>query len=98
MAGLAGTSEDTPLEGEQYSRWPSKGQKQRRQQQQQEAGRGAGGDFAAQEAAMRATSASRWAEDEMFNLKNAFELQLKRLEVGAPKNQARQPEVSVSCV
>lgn len=30
---------------------------------------------------MRAASAARWAEDELFNLKNAFDLQLKRLEV-----------------
>lgn len=30
---------------------------------------------------MRAGSAARWAEDELFNLKNAFDLQLKRLEV-----------------
>lgn len=37
--------------------------------------------FAAQEARMRAASAARWAEDELFSLKNAFDLQLKRLEV-----------------
>lgn len=30
---------------------------------------------------MRAASAARWAEDELFSLKNAFDLQLKRLEV-----------------
>lgn len=40
-----------------------------------------GEDFKAKEANMRATSLARWAEDERFNLENAFELQLKRLEV-----------------
>ncbi|CAN0553127.1 unnamed protein product, partial [Ectocarpus sp. 12 AP-2014] len=49
---------------------------QQQQQQHRE-----GKDFAAQEAAMRAASAARWAEDERFNLKNAFGLQLQRLEM-----------------
>lgn len=30
---------------------------------------------------MRAASAARWAEDERFDLQNAFGLQLERLEV-----------------
>lgn len=42
---------------------------------------GEANDFAAKEARMRAASAARWAEDELFNLKNAFDLQLTRLEV-----------------
>ena len=37
--------------------------------------------FEAREAAMRAASAARWAEDERFSLENAFHLQLKRVEV-----------------
>ncbi|CAN0019560.1 unnamed protein product [Ectocarpus sp. 12 AP-2014] len=49
---------------------------QQQQQQHRE-----GKDFAAQEAAMRAASAVRWAEDERFNLKNAFGLQMQRLEM-----------------
>ncbi|CBJ31731.1 hypothetical protein Esi_0278_0041 [Ectocarpus siliculosus] len=48
-------------------------------QQQQQHREGTG--FAAKEAAMRAASAARWAEDERFNLKNAFGLQLQRLEM-----------------
>lgn len=56
------------------SHWRSDG---RQQQQEHQKGK----DFAAREAAMRAASAARWAEDERFNLKNAFGLQLQRLEV-----------------
>lgn len=32
---------------------------------------------------MRAKTAARWAENERFNLKNAFSLQLERLDVRA---------------
>eukprot|EP00903_Cladosiphon_okamuranus_P021149 g19425.t1 len=38
---------------------------------------------------MRAASAERWAEDELFNLKNAFDLQLKRLEVDWAEHGAK---------
>lgn len=38
-------------------------------------------EFEAKEAELRATSAARWAENELFSLDNAFGLQLQRLEV-----------------
>lgn len=47
--------------------------------------------FDEQEAAMRAASAARWAEDERFGLKNAFGLQLERLEV---KYEAKWEHIS----
>ena len=52
----------------------------------------AGGNdgFAAREARMRAASAERWTEDELFNLKIAFDLQLKRLEVERRNKQKQQ--------
>lgn len=40
-----------------------------------------GDDFRAKEVTMRAASAENWAENELFNIKNAFDLQFKRLEV-----------------
>ncbi len=42
-------------------------------------------EFRVLEAKMRAASEERWVEDELFNLKNAFDLQLKRLEVKRSK-------------
>lgn len=63
------------LEQEHHACRPSERQPQ---QQPQAVG---GGEFEIREAKMRAASAERWLEDELFNLKNAFDLQLKRLEV-----------------
>lgn len=40
-----------------------------------------GGGFRAKEEAMRAASAENWADNELFSIKNAFDLQFKRLEV-----------------
>ncbi|CAM9168820.1 unnamed protein product [Ectocarpus fasciculatus] len=67
-------SEERKLPNRQHQLQGSHRRSNGRQQQE-------GHDFAAQEAAMRAASAARWAEDERFNLKNAFGLQLQRLEL-----------------
>ena len=77
LVALAGTPEGvTSPEQEHHARRPSERQPQGRQH----AAAGSS-EFEAREAKMRAASAERWVEDELFNLKNAFDLQLKRLEV-----------------
>lgn len=73
-----GGSEENKLPNHQEQHHGSHRRSDGMQQQQQHR---EGKDFAAQEAAMRAASAARWAKDERFNLKNAFGLQLQRLEV-----------------
>lgn len=85
MAGFDETSGNTPTE--QYNtraRRPPSGQHLRKAGGREEAN---DLNFAAQEEIMRAASAARWAEDELFHLKNAFDLQLKRLEVERCINQ-----------
>lgn len=74
-AGLDEVAENTPTEPDPRARRASNGLQLRPPEG------GEGGGFPAREARMRAASAARWAEDELFNLRNAFDLQLKRLEV-----------------